>query len=116
MELEARIHLSRLLAIALYFLLLASLVAGQLVSDTLNSGVLAIQLAPLLILLPGLIKGNTKTHVWLGCVLLFYSSKFISDIIVTHGSWLSILQTSCGIALFVAATLYVHWQWKQKTN
>ena len=111
---QARIRLSRLLTLAFYSLLVCSFVAAQLLGDSFKVAVLAFQLAPLLILLPGLICASTKTHVWLACTLLFYSSKFISDLIVTQWSWMSILQTLCALALFSTASLYSHWQWKLK--
>lgn len=114
MEWQNRIHLSRLLSLVFYFVLLTSLVVAQLFADRFNWGVLAFQAAPLLIFLPGLMKGSTKTHVWICCILLFYSSKFISDLIVSHWPWLSILQALCAMALFTAAALYSHWQWKLK--
>lgn len=114
MEWRNRVLMSRLLTWIFYLALLISFAVAQLLSDHFNWGVLAFQSAPLLVFLPGLMKGNTKTHVWIGCVLLFYTSKFISDLFVSHWSWLSILQTLCAVALFTAAALYSHWQWKLK--
>lgn len=110
MELSERIALSRRATMVAYIAMILSLVASNISATSVNLAVLAFQVTPLLIFLPGLLKGNTRSHVWLGCLLLVYSTKFISDLVVSEGSLISVLQTLCGVLLFAAAMLYVRWQ------
>lgn len=110
MDLPERITLSRRVTLISYIALMLSLVASNISATSTNLAVLAFQAVPLLIFLPGLVKGNTRSHVWLGCLLLVYSTKFISDLVVSGGALLSLLQTVFGVSLFAAAMLYVRWQ------
>lgn len=110
MNIQQQIELSRHLCLTSYFGLLISLAATQLVTASLTWPVLLIQMLPLLLCLPGMLKGNGKAFVWLGCLLLFYSAKFFSDLIITSGAWLSIIQTTLALIVFSTALLHVRWR------
>ena len=106
-DLPQRIRQWRQRTLITYVALLCALLIGQLTAAVFNGKLLLLQLAVLLIFLPGLIRENGKSCVWLSCVLLLYAAKFLSDLIVTHWSWISIVQTLCTIALFASLIRYL---------
>lgn len=113
---KQQIRTSRLICLASFSGLLISFIAEQLAAIEFNWGVLLFLALPLLICLPGMIKGNTRSYVWLGCLLLFYSAKFFSDLVVSDGAWISVIQTLLSLTVFCSAMLYTRWRGLQRKN
>lgn len=114
MDRTAQIRQYQRLTLASWLLLASGLLLGQLVATHFNFGLLLIQLLPLLIALPFLIQGRTRAYLWLACILLLYAAKFISDLYVTQGSWLSLLLSFAAIALFACCVKFLHLIGKQR--
>lgn len=109
MNSRQRIQSAKIICLTGYSGLLISLALGQVLKADFNWLLLLLQSFPLLLCLPGMIEGRGKAFVWLGCLLLFYCAKFFSDLIVTRGHWMCVLQTLLALITFATALLYVRW-------
>lgn len=65
----------------------------------------------LLAFLPGIMKRNLRSHIWLTFVLLFYFLGAVSTAFACT-SVLSVVEVLLIVELFIAAMLYVRWQAK----
>jgi len=65
------------------------------------------QAAILFLFLPGIIQGKTRTHFWLGCLLMLYFVKAVIDMLDSPASLLAIAQIICCLVLFGSALDYV---------
>jgi len=90
-----------------YTALLLVLLIGQLAAAAINWKLLLLQWAMLLAFLPGLLSGNGKACILLSCLLLLFTAKFVSDLIVSQWSWVSIVQTLCTLTLFICLIGYL---------
>lgn len=71
--------------------------------------ILAFQLAPLLLLAPGLILGNARAHAWTCFVVNLY---FIQGVLAAFDPSKALFgwaQTLLSISLFCAALMYTRW-------
>ncbi len=108
-----RLRISRYLSLASFLALAALLLIWNLgyaaVPNALLWAVLAFQLLPLLLLAPGLIGGNPRTHSWACFVVNLY---FIQGVLAAFDpskrlfGWLEILLS---LTLFISALLYTRW-------
>lgn len=69
-----------------------------------------IQCGPLLLFLPGLMKGLIRAHLWLCFLILFYFiqgvlAAFRPDELVT-----GVIQVMLTLDIFIAATFYCRWE------
>ena len=74
-----------------------------------NGVVWAIQMLVLLAFLPGVIKRNLRTHIWLTFVLLFFFIASVSTAFACT-SLLTVAEVFFVMELFITAMLYVRWQ------
>ena len=68
-----------------------------------------IQIAILLSFLPGVLKQNIRTHVWLTFILLGFFIASVTTVFACY-SILTLLEVLVIVALFVSSMLYIRWQ------
>lgn len=64
---------------------------------------------PLVIFLPGMVKGAVRTHAWLCFVTLLYFLMAVPNLFVPGGQWLDAAELTGSVTLFLAAMFYVRW-------
>jgi uncharacterized membrane protein len=65
---------------------------------------------PLLIFLPGMLKDNLRSFIWLCFVSLLYFVALVERLFAQPGSWLAIIGMVAVVILFTAAMFYVRWR------
>ena len=68
------------------------------------------KLGPLLLFLPGMLKDNLRSFIWLCFVCLLYFIVLVQRLFVVPGDGLAIVGTFAVVSLFIAAMLYVRWR------
>ena len=114
---DTKIKLAHL-SVVMSFLGLISCMAGSLLlkeTTSANNPVLmwALPLLPLLLITPGIIKRDLRTHLVLGFLLLFYFSASVSNMFTPTHHWLDMLEIVLQVDLFTAAMLYILWRNKK---
>lgn len=114
--LQPRLNVSRVASLLSFFSLTALLLVWNLhyanIPGKLLWVILGLQLTPLLLLAPGLLLGNARTHAWACFVVNLY---FIQGVLAAfdpskalYGWLLSLLSFS----LFCAALMYTRWRFQ----
>ncbi|MBK4988356.1 MULTISPECIES: DUF2069 domain-containing protein [unclassified Pseudomonas] len=116
--LAPRLRLARATSLALFFGLIALLVVNNLWFANLHGArvgvILAIELIPLLLLLPGMLLGSARAHAWTCFVVNIY---FIKGVLAAFDpgravfGWAEVL---ISLGLFIAALLYVRWKFQHE--
>jgi len=118
--LEPRLAASRVLCLLLLASLLVLLVLWNGWFADLNGArlplVLAVELAPLLVVLPGVLRGRARAHAWLCFVLNLYFIKGVLATLYPQRQWFGWTELSLSIALFVCALLYVRWRFQYERH
>ena len=114
--LATRLRPARATSLALFFGLIALLVVNNLWFANLHGArvevILAIELVPLLLLLPGMLMGSARAHAWTCFVVNIY---FIKGVLAAFDparavfGWVEVLVS---LALFVSGLLYVRWKFQ----
>ena len=68
------------------------------------------KLVPLLIFVPGMLRDNLRTYIWLCFVSLLYFIELVERLFAQPGSLLAVTGMVAVVVLFVAAMLYVRWR------
>lgn len=114
MTLNQKVKYSHITALLSYVLLLALLVVSTFLStlppEASRGLMLAVKLVPLLIFLPGLLKGSIRAHIWLCFVVLFYFTRSVVAAYLTEGDLLESTITATTVILFIASMMNVFWQ------
>ncbi|WP_449431540.1 DUF2069 domain-containing protein [Pseudomonas putida] len=116
--LAPRLRLTRALSLALFFGLIALLVMNNLWFANLHGArvgvILAIELVPLLLLLPGMLMGSARAHAWTCFVVNIY---FIKGVLAAFDparavfGWVEVLVS---LGLFVSGLLFVRWKFQHE--
>ena len=116
--LAPRLRLMRALSLAFFFGLIALLVVNNLWFANLHGArvevILAIELVPLLLLLPGMLTGSARAHAWTCFVVNIY---FIKGVLAAFDparalfGWVEVLVS---LGLFIAGLLYVRWKFQHE--
>jgi len=114
--LQPRLNISRAVSLLSFFSLAALLLGWNLwfanVPSKLLWVILGVQLAPLLLLAPGLVLGNARTHAWACFVVNLY---FIQGVVAAFDpsealyGW---LLTVLSFSLFCAALMFTRWRFQ----
>jgi uncharacterized membrane protein len=70
----------------------------------------ALKLLPLLMFLPGMLRDNLRSYIWLCFVCLGYFLILVQRIFAQPDSLLVIVGLTAVVVLFIAAMLYVRWR------
>lgn len=116
--LAPRLRLTRALSLAFFFGLIALLLVNNLWFANLHGArvevILAIELVPLLLLLPGMLTGSARAHAWTCFVVNIY---FIKGVLAAFDparavfGWVEVLVS---LGLFIAGLLYVRWKFQHE--
>ncbi|MGE7993340.1 DUF2069 domain-containing protein [Pseudomonas sp. NPDC089554] len=116
--LAPRLRVTRAMALACFFSLIALLAVNNLWFAELHGArvevILAIELVPLLLLLPGMLKGSARAHAWTCFVVNIY---FIKGVLAAFDparalfGWVEVLVS---LGLFVSGLLYVRWKFQHE--
>ncbi len=104
---------SWLVAQVSYCLLLLVLVLNTVASPSCNRepnwAVLGIQLALILVFLPGMLKQQVRSYIWLCLILLI---MFIASVAIAFActSALTIAEVFLVVSLFIASMLFIRWR------
>lgn len=111
MSLQQKVSISRRVTLFSYAALIASLVTGWIADEPSlkNIGVLLIQTVPLLVFLPGILRGNSMAHLYMSCVLLLYIIMVVTNLMLGKNLLFSIIETISSITLFTATMLFVRY-------
>ncbi len=114
--LQPRMTLSRSVTLLSFFALAALLLTWTLmfanIPGTLLWVILGLQLAPLLLLAPGLIMGNARAHAWACFVVNLY---FIQGVLAAFDPTKTLFGwslTLLSFSLFCGALLYTRWRFQ----
>ncbi len=66
-----------------------------------------VKTGPLLVFLPGLLKDNLRSYIWLCFVCLMYFLALVLRLFAMPGELWGIVGTICVVSLFCSAMLYV---------
>lgn len=69
-----------------------------------------LKLLPLMIFLPGMMKDNLRSYIWLCFVCLGYFIILVQRLFAQPGSLLPIIGMVAVVVLFTAAMFYVRWR------
>ncbi|TDF81070.1 DUF2069 domain-containing protein [Pseudomonas sp. H9] len=114
--LAPRLRLARALSLASFFGLIALLTVNNLLFADLHgariSVILAVELVPLALLLPGILLGNARAHAWTCFVVNLYFIKGVLAAFDPARALFGWLEVAISLALFVSALLYVRWRFQ----
>jgi len=111
--LKPRLTISRAASLASFLALAVLLLVWNLLfaelPGTLLWVILAFQLAPLLLLAPGLILGNARAHAWTCFVVNLYFIQGVLAAFDPSKALFGWLETLLSFSLFCAALMYTRW-------
>lgn len=67
-------------------------------------------LLPLAIFIPGVLRDNLRSYIWLCFVSLLYFMRLVVDLFARPGDPLAVTGMVAVVVLFIAAMLYVRWR------
>ena len=104
MKVEQKITISRLAVQASFFSLLIVITINLWQKDA--PGVIYfLYLLPLVILIPGIIRGEIRTLIWLGFVLLLYFAIAVGRMSNPEPLFLDIVELALIVILFISASV-----------
>ncbi|CAI3796182.1 hypothetical protein GLGCALEP_01478 [Pseudomonas sp. MM221] len=116
--LAPRLRLTRALSLAFFFGLIALLVVNNLWFANLHGArvgvILAIELVPLLLLLPGMLKGSARAHAWACFVVNIYFIKGVLAAFDPARAMFGWVEVLASLGLFIAGLLYVRWKFQHE--
>ena len=114
--LAPRMRVTRVLSLVAFFALIALLAANNLWFANLHGArtgvILAIELVPLLLVLPGMLIGSARAHAWTCFVVNLYFIKGVLAAFDPARALLGWLEVGISLVLFVSALLFVRWRFQ----
>lgn len=114
--LEPRVQLMRVLSLTCFLGLIGLLCVYYWVFANLHGArpwvILLIELVPLLILLPGMLKGSPRGHSFTCFVVNLYVIKGALAAFDSNRQVFGLLEITASIALFISAMLFVRWRYQ----
>ncbi len=72
------------------------------------------KLLPLLIFLPGMLKNNLRSYIWVCFVSLLYFLSLVERLFAQPDSVISILGMLAVVTLFISAMMFVRWRAREQ--
>jgi len=114
--LEPRVRATRVLSLVAFFSLMALLTVNNLWFANLHGArvgvILAIELVPLLLVLPGMLMGSARAHAWTCFVVNLYFIKGVLAAFDPARALLGWLEVGISLVLFVSALVFVRWRFQ----
>jgi uncharacterized membrane protein len=89
--------------------LLLDAVSGETMQKQTDPIIWAIQLLPLAILLPGLIRGGHRSYAWLCFVVMIYFMAAVLNAFTPGYTWPPYVEIALTVTIFIAAMLYARY-------
>ena len=113
MTLTKKIKYSQIISLLNYFLLFALLIVSALQTSVPKEAYQEMILSvTLLLLLPGLIKGSERAHIWLCFIILWYFTYAVVGLFLPTGALVKSLTVASTVIIFISSMMNVHWQKK----
>ena len=106
---DQRVRITRIICWAS----LAALIGLQLVQSWLQPTptlIWIMRVLPLLIFLPGVLKDNLRSYIWLCFVCLLYFMTLVLRLFADPSSVVAIMGMTSVVTLFITAMFYVRWR------
>lgn len=114
--LAPRVRLTRVLSLMAFVALMVLLTVNNLWFANLHGArtgvILAIELVPLLLVLPGMLIGSARAHAWTCFVVNLYFIKGVLAAFDPARALLGWLEVGISLVLFVSALLFVRWRFQ----
>lgn len=114
--LEPRLRVSRAISLFSFFALAVLLVVWNLAFADLHGArtevIMAIELAPLALLAPGLLLGKARAYAWTCFVVNLYFIKGVLAAFDPARSLLGWIEVVLSVSLFCAALMYTRWRFQ----
>lgn len=111
--LRPRVKTTRLLSLAFFLGLILLLLVWNLFFANLHGArpwvIITVELAPLLLIAPGMLLGWPRTHAWAAFIVNLYFIKGVLACIVPNRFGLGVLEILFSTGLFTSALLYTRW-------
>lgn len=116
---QRRATLARWLVASSYAFLLLAVAAGTLLwpgrGREPSALIWVMQTLPLLVVLPGLLRGGVTAHAWLSFIAMLYFAAAVTNLPLTGESvpplrLLDVLELILSVEIFVGAMFYVRWR------
>lgn len=118
--LQPRLRIARLLSLLQLIALVLLLLMWNLWFADLHGariGVISsIELAPLLLVAPGMLLGSARVHAWACFMMNLYFIKGVLAWIDPARAWLGAAETLLSVGLFTSALLYTRWKYQQERH
>lgn len=69
----------------------------------------AVQVLPLLLVLPGMKAGNPRSYIWLCFLLIAYFLKGFEGLILPSRAWIDYIVLSISVVLFISSMFTSRW-------
>ena len=114
--LQPRMQAVRLLSAFLLIALVLLLLVWNLLYANLHGAriwvIASIELAPLLLVTPGMLLGSARVHAWACFMMNLYFIKGVLAWIDPARAWLGAAETLLSVTLFISALLYTRWRYQ----
>ncbi|UZA68066.1 DUF2069 domain-containing protein [Pseudomonas viridiflava] len=114
--LEPRVRFSRAASLIGFLGMIALLSVYYLIFADLHGAqpgvILAIELLPLLILVPGMLSGSPRGHSWTCFVINLYFIKGALAAFDPNRGLFGLLEMALSVAVFISTLLYVRWRFQ----
>ena len=114
--LAPRVRLMRVLSLMCFFGLIGLLCVYYLVFANLHGArpwvILLIELVPLMIVLPGMLRGSARGHSFTCYVINLYLIKGALAAFDPNRQLFGLLEMTVSVAVFISAMLYVRWRYQ----
>ena len=114
--LTPRVRLMRVLSLVCFFGLIGLLCAYYLVFADLHGArpwvILLIELVPLMLLVPGMLKGSARGHSFTCYVVNLYLIKGALAAFDPNRQVFGLLEIAASVAVFISAMLFVRWRYQ----
>jgi len=107
-DLKEKLRLARIITWSSYWVLIASLIVGGLVSDT-PAILLVFVVVPLLIFIPGMRKANHRSISMLCFATLIYFTAIVANLFEPDKSAFDISAVIAVVTLFIISMMYSRW-------
>ncbi|NLD14317.1 MAG: DUF2069 domain-containing protein [Gammaproteobacteria bacterium] len=118
--LQPRMQAARLLSAVLLAALAVLLLVWNLWFADLHGAriwvIASIELAPLLLVAPGMLLGSARVHAWACFMMNLYFIKGVLAWIDPARAWLGAAETLLSVALFTSALLYTRWRYQYERH